>query len=252
MDLHLYLRVMWRFRLLVLAGVLVGLTLAFLSSVRVGFEDGAPTFEYRENELWAARATVLVTEAEFPLGRSVFEEEVIPAGAEERTTIVPSFAPSSRFNELANVYAHLVPSDPVKRIMLRDGPVRGKVEAVALMTPDSSPLPLLAIGGVATTPERAAALALRATRAFQVFLTNQQRREGIPPEERVVLSVIRQPTEVELLSGRSKTLSLVVFLTAVCAAIGLAFILENLRPRVRPVAAEPAPSADTALVRRSA
>lgn len=90
MDLHLYLRVIWRFRLLVMAGVIVGLTLSFLSSVSVRLDGGVPTFKYREHELWTARATVLVTEPEFPLGRSVFEEEVPPAGAEERTTIVPN------------------------------------------------------------------------------------------------------------------------------------------------------------------
>ena len=39
-----------------------------------------------------------------------------------------------------------------------------------------------------------------------------------------------------LLEGRSKTVPIVVFLTVMLAVIGLAFILENLRPRVRPVA----------------
>ncbi len=53
-----------------------------------------------------------------------------------------------------------------------------------------------------------------------------------------------------LLEGRSKTVPIVVFLTVMLAVIGLAFILENLRPRVRPVADVSDPQAAPRPVRR--
>ena len=49
MDLQLYMRVLWRFRLLVGAGLLLATGLALLSFASVG--PGG--FSYREQELWA-------------------------------------------------------------------------------------------------------------------------------------------------------------------------------------------------------
>lgn len=252
MDLALYLRVLWRFRVIVAAGTLLAVTLALLSFVRVelGFP---PSVEYRSHEQWAARSTLLVSERNFPQGRSVFPERVIPADPTKPRTITPDFAPSSRFTELAAIYAQLVPSDAVRRIIRRDGPFRGTIEAAALTTPNTgNPLPLLMIGGISTSPEAAAELAHRATEAFSEYLATEQRRSGIPANERVVLSEVRGPAQIELLQGRSKTLPIVVFLTVMLAVVGLAFVLENLRPRIRPLVSEPPAGRPAVRARRSA
>ena len=45
MDLELYLRVLWRFRLVMVTGLLLASTLALLSYMRVSFE-GTPRLEY--------------------------------------------------------------------------------------------------------------------------------------------------------------------------------------------------------------
>ena len=42
-----------------------------------------------------------------------------------------------------------------------------------------------------------------------------------------------------LVAPRKLTRPIFIFLAVMIAALGLAFVLENLRPRVRPVAAEP-------------
>jgi hypothetical protein len=256
MDLHLYLRVLWRFRVLVAAGFLLGLLLATLSVVRVD-PGGAPVVSYREKEQWVSVATLLVTQPEFPLGRSVFEEQVPPVGTDRPQTFTPKYAPSSRFVELANVYAELVTGDAVRERMLEDGPVGGLVEAVPLVAQNGSdaPLPMVGIRGLATTPERAVTVAERASKAFQAYLAAEQNRDGVPPGERVVLREVRQPTlaTTVLLEGRSKTVPIVVFLTVMLAVVGLAFVFENLRPRVRPVAAElqTAPAPKRVRARRS-
>jgi fructose-specific phosphotransferase system IIC component len=52
------------------------------------------------------------------------------------------------------------------------------------------------------------------------------------------VTVVQHADKARLLSGRSKTLPIVIFMTIMIAVIGLSVLLENLRPRVRPVAAE--------------
>jgi len=126
--------------------------------------------------------------------------------------------------------------------MLRQGPLHGLVEAVPLVSTNGSDasLPLLSVRGIATSPEGAVVVAQRASNAFQEFLDTEQDRRAIPAEQRVVLTEVRHPTlgTTVLLEGRTKTLPIVVFLTVMLAVIGLAFILENIRPRVRPVPSE--------------
>jgi capsular polysaccharide biosynthesis protein len=239
MDLQLYIRVIWRFRFLVLGGVILALLLAFASIARFSF-DGGPSVTFREKEKWVSVGTLLVTEPDFPIGRSVFEEEVPPVGTDRPQTYTPKFAPSTRFIDLANTYAELVTSDAVREIMLRDGPLRGLVEATPLVATNGSdaPLPMISIRGLAASPEAAMLVAQRANKAFQEYLNNQQDRGGVPTSQRAVLTQVRQPSPATtvMLEGRSKTVPIVVFLTVMLAVIGLAFILENLRPRVRPVA----------------
>jgi hypothetical protein len=239
MDLHLYVRVLWRFRILVLAGLVLALVLTFFSIAKLD-AGSTPPVKYRENEKWVSVATLLVTESGFPLGRSVFEEEVPPVSTDKPQKVTPKFAPSGRFIELANTYALLVTGDAVREIMLRDGPVRGGIEAVPLVSSSDASLPLVAIRGIATSPEGAVVVAQRATAAFQEFLDTEQDRRSIPAEQRVVLTEVQHPSAetTVLLEGRSKTLPIVIFLTVMLAVVGLAFVLENLRPRVRPVPTE--------------
>jgi hypothetical protein len=249
-DLGLYLRVLWRFRVLVLAGLLLAISLAFFSMVRV-HPLGSPVFKYREQEQWMSSVTVLVTEHKFPEGRSVFPQD-FPALGESDKTITPEFGPSSRFTELANLYAQFATGDAVLKLVRRDGPARGSVEAFPMVTNTEAPLPLIAIQATASTPETAVRLAGRVTNAFSQYIQDEQRRSGISADERVLLQVVKGPTEVELVDGRPKTLPVAVFLTAMLAVIGVAFVLENLRPRVRPVASEATSAADAPAARRTA
>jgi len=231
-DLQLYMRVLWRFRLLVGAGLLLATGLALLSFASVG--PGG--FSYREQELWASRATILVTELDFPEGRAVFEEKVVPLDPESEDSVTPEFAAPSRFIELATLYAPLAMGDEVRAIMRRDGPVDGAIEAAQLQNDAGAALPMISIAGLSSSPQTAVRIAERASAAFREYIEVNQRQTGIAAEERVLLQVVSQPGQVELLNGRSKTLPIVVFLTVMLAVVGLAFILENLRPRMRPVA----------------
>jgi hypothetical protein len=229
-DLHLYLRVLWRFRVVVLSGLLVATALALFSHVRIS-GDG---FSYREREQWASYSTLLVTGPEFSLANSTGSEKdsevaIQRLGAQQ--------AALQRYTALAIIYSKLADSDQVLRIVRRSGPVNGKIEAAAVPASDnnSEALPLIQIAAISDSPERARSLARREVAALQEYLHAQYDSGGVLSTGRIVMSVVKQPTPPILLAGRSLTLPIVVFITVLIAVVALAFVLENLRPRVHSV-----------------
>jgi hypothetical protein len=242
-DLPLYLRVIWRFRLLVALGTSIALMLAVLTVVRVS--PSSPHFAYRQSQQFSSESKVFVTQQGFPWGYAspptVTTTPQVDAAAEAKLLGPKQFADPTRFPSLAVLYAYLATSDPVKRIMLRSGPIDGAIVAAPVVVTQSgygTTLPLVAIAATSNTPRRARALVIRATNAFRQFLETQQADNLIPSKNRVLLTVLARGDTPQLVKGRSKTLPLVVFITIITAVVGLAFLLENMRPRVRPVSAD--------------
>lgn len=231
MDVQLFLRVVWRFRLLITAGLVFALAFAFLAFVRVGFDDSI-SFSYRDKEQWAAYSTLLVTQEGFPEGRLVVDP--LLRGDVERSGKKRLFADPNRLTGLALLYANLADSDPVRRLMRRGRPIRGRVEAASLTATDnpSNVLPLIQLAGVAETRAAALELTHRGTAALVRFVEEEQHANAIPDEERVILRVVKHPGRAKLLSARSKAIPILVFLTVAVAFLALAFVLENLRPLV--------------------
>jgi hypothetical protein len=255
MDLALYLRVLWRFRFLVVLGLLAAISLAALSFVRVSFDDRRPQLHYRDAEVWESRATLLVTERGFPWGRVTPESEVLPASPTRQAPapypqgVVPRFANWDRFRRLAALYARFGESDPVQSLMREKGPLPGVVrtravteilEAEGNANDLVDPLPVLEVTGVATSPAGAMEVARRGSEALREFVRRMQEASRTPARDRVLLQPLEQPRTARLVAGRSKTTPVLVFTTIMIVVFGLAFVLENLRPRVRPVAGEPA------------
>src|SRR6478672_2864771 len=110
MDLGLYARVIWRFKFLVVAGVVLAAVLAFLSYVRVS-PDG--TIRYRDSQKWVSYARLGVGEAGFPQGA------LSTTGAK---------ADTARLASLAILYSNYADSDPVTALMRRSGPVNGAIQ----------------------------------------------------------------------------------------------------------------------------
>lgn len=224
MDLGVFFRVIWRFKVVVAIGFVLALALATLSLARVDFKGGSPSLSYRQQEQWQSYTTLIISPRGFPWGRSVFSLNFDP----------------SRYATLATIYANLAQSDAVRRIMARDWNVRqGAIQAQpVLSSPNNSsapPLPLMTIAATTSSARSSAAIAERATAAFLDFLRAEQSDNGIPAKKRVVVDEIKHATPPVLLKGRSKTTPVAVFLAVMIAFIGLAFVLENLRPRVREV-----------------
>jgi capsular polysaccharide biosynthesis protein len=232
MDLRLYSRVIWRFRYLVLGGLLVGFALAFLSFVSIG----SGGVKYREREQWVSYTTLFVTQPGFPAGRAVIPG-VDPNASTPGTGT--RFADPARFSALAILYAQLINSDAVRSVMEKDGPINGKIEAAPVTTPDGNEaLPLVQIAATSDSPAAAEALAGRTSLAFRDYLRAQQLKSSIRPGDRAVATSLKAPDTAILVAGRSLTKPVVIFLTTLIVVLGLAFVLENLNPKVRVSEAE--------------
>jgi hypothetical protein len=235
-DLQLYARVLWRFKVIVLLGLVLALTLALLSTVRVG-RNGAT---YRSPELWSSSIRLLVTQRGFPEGR-LYAQVPIPPG-EINPPAIDSSAPvvdPARFNSLAILYSELATSDAVRQLMRKQGPIPGQIVATPLRDERSGTLlPLLDLSAVSTSPGAAIVLARRGAAALNRFVADQQRVNNVPPDDRVVLTTIVQPKGAQLFQPRSKTMPIVVFLVVMFAVVGLVFLLESVRPRSRQAEAD--------------
>lgn len=231
MDLALYARVLWRHKLVVAGGVLVSLVLAFASIARVS-PDGV---HYRQKAIWKSEVTLFVTQKGFPWGSAV--QSYLPSepgsGLPARTS-----AEQSRMTSLAVLYAHLAASDLVRSLVAKQGPFNPDdiIQGYPVIDAESgTQLPLFTVRGLGYSSYEASSLAKRASDALREYLVEQQARSTIPKEERVDLQVLDGPSDAVVFSGRSKTKAMFVFVTGMLALIGLVFVLENLRPRVRAV-----------------
>jgi hypothetical protein len=229
MDLGVYLRVLWRFRALVAAGILVSAGLAFLSHVRVDLDGGVPQVSYRTPLVWASTSTVLITERGFPWGASSLQDfEALQRGAQPKG---PQYTDPGRFTQLALLYARLAKSDGVRAIVDRKGRPKGASYSVSPVIQDGITLPMLSISAWSTSPKDARELARVATEAFRSYIATEQNASAIPPERRVKLEVVRSANVARVISGRSIVRPMFVLIIALAATFALAFALENFRPR---------------------
>jgi capsular polysaccharide biosynthesis protein len=215
MEVALYLRVLWRFKLIVIMGLVLAIGLSFLSLYKVG---GNPMLQARKKPQYVSYSTLFVTQPGFPWG----------------SLHPPASADPTRFTSLAILYSQLATTDSVQRILRKSGPMTGKVEVAPLLDPSNQEaLPLISIAGFADSPAGAESLAARETKALLTFISEQQKSSEISDNNRVLVTQVKEPTEARVFQKAKKTLAIVVFLAVMMATCGLAFLLENLRPRVR-------------------
>jgi hypothetical protein len=204
MDLRLYLRVIWRFRYLVLGGFLVALVLAFLAMVRVSPSG----ISYRQQKTYRATEILQLTT----------KHSVIDASQQ------------SNLAQLAVGYVQVANGDVVFSRVRRSGPLRGAYQVVQLPGPNNLLLPVLSVSGTAHTPKQAATIAERVSGALAWWLDRSQKQLNVAPDKHVRFSIISRPKPV-LFEGRKLTVPIIIFLSVLIATFGVVFILENLRPR---------------------
>ncbi len=250
MDLRLYLRVIWRFRVIVGIGVILACTLSFFSYAKLSLQGGSPKISYRQSETWQASSLVFLTQKGFPYGYTVLPYTL--SGQQTKgaaPNYVPKYAPPGTFTQLAFYYAPFVQSDGFHALLRQRTHVPGIVQAhTAIDQQLRQAMPYITILGYSSTSAGAVDLANAGSEAFAQYIINQQNANRVPPKQRVEVQVVSKAEGASISTGRKKTTPIVVFLTVLLAAIGLSFVLENLRPRIREldVAAEQPPAAAAA------
>jgi hypothetical protein len=234
-DFAVYLRVLWRFRVVVAAGAALALALALLSGFRIDFDGVAPAFTHRDKEVWASSSTLFVTQEGFPWGRAILDETIKVQGGNgtDASAYVPRYGDAGRYSGLAQLYVALATSDKVRFAVLRRSPPGSSYQADVVKSADGGTvLPMIYMSGFAASPRAAVDAANVAASAFRRFLAQEQEQNLIPQDKRVRVYVVSRASQATVFQPRSLTRPIFIFLLVFGAFIGLAFVLENLRPEI--------------------
>jgi hypothetical protein len=240
MDLRRHIQVLWRFKAIVVGGVVVGVIMAILASFSVSF-SGGPKLKWRSDQTYGSVSTLFVTQTGFPWGRVTLPDaSLLPPGVDPTTGTTTDqsstttkdrreYAAPERFSDLAVVYAYLARSDQVRALMQ---PEAGPDQIV--ITPVQNPstgagLPLLLIETHAHSQERAQKINVASVEALRSYLREEQDSADIPDGARVRIQVLNPPTPAGVTEGRTYMGSLVALILAIAGAVALAYLLENLR-----------------------
>ena len=218
MDLTLFFRVIWRYRILVMTGLLLAVLAAFFAMVRIS-PGGPEPLSLRGDKEYASYTTLFVTQAGFPWGR---------LGQGDNSAVNNA----GRLASLATLYSKLADSDPVDELNKAALPSTGwKIESAPVLDGAglSSPLPLVRIAALANSAGLATKAAGTAAASLQSFVTTRQRANDISGRDRVVLQLIKGPEKPTLVHGRSFTPPIIAFLLISIITVALPFIIDNLR-----------------------
>jgi len=226
MDLSRHLAVLWRFRKVTVAGVLVGITLAVLA----GYKPSPSGLEKRGTPTYSSQSSLLVTQAGFPEGRVV-----LPTGpALDEQEVDPDrvgFADPSRFMALADLYTKLIVSDEVRR-RIPEHPSATQVDASPIPAVSGAPvLPIIQLTVKAGSPAAARKLNTHTVAALRGLLKQRQARNGIPLGERVQIATLNAPSPGVLTAGPSHTASILALLLCLIGTVAVTHLLEALRLR---------------------
>lgn len=222
MDLGLYWRVIWRFRGLVVAGLALAVLLAVASVAKL---DGSG-LSYRAPETFESKTTLFVTQSGFPWGRSVLPVTTTPQGG-----AVSQYADTTRFSSLAILYSHLANGNEVDALLRRGGPLGGTFTAAPVPSDDGNGfIPFIDITAHAPSDAGARRLAARAAAGLETYISNLQGANRIKASDRIQLRLVGGPTQATVFEGHKLTKPAAIFMLLAMLTIGIAFLLENLRP----------------------
>jgi hypothetical protein len=229
MDLRLFGRVLWRFRVLVLLGFILAVALAALTVVKLG----AHGLTYRDSRLWSADMQLEVTQSGCPICRLYATRSGTTPG-EPGIPIEPKapIVDPTRFATLALYYANALTTDNVRQLARRGDGVTGKLIATARRDDQSGTLlPYIDVTSISTSAQDAMKYAERSADALNAYIRDQQRANHVPVSDRAIVETVVHPraANVNVYRSRPKTMPLVVFFAVMFATIGLAFVLENAR-----------------------
>ena len=116
---------------------------------------------------------------------------------------------------------------------LPEKPSRDQIEALPFDATGNGTtfLPIIKLTTLADSAKGAVQLNVHAYRAFRDTLTQDQRKNNIPVEQRIQLDVLKAPAAPILVSGPSLVPSVLALMLCLIAGLAAAHILESLRTR---------------------
>lgn len=226
-------------------GVVVGVALAVWMLYEV------PGFTPRDQPVWTAPARLFVTSSEgqyirlsvprvLESGTSATEPESSrPSGRGGGSPLVINEPPNVEpLLKAANFYPQLIESDDVAKLREKMfGPLRGTVTAnayTAVSTPSRftpAQIPVVDIFASSATAKEAVTLASATVDAFQAYITAEQNRAELEPEERILIQELKAAGPTFPIGGPAYGIPILVAL-AVMAGFGmLAVVLDQIVPR---------------------
>ena len=207
MDLTLIGRSLRQHPLLLALGVVAALVAGFFS----GYTYSSDGVQPRTPPVYRGSSTVILTNPT----QSIFAAEVPPASAEGAEGVAPP--QSANLAQLAMVYAWVISGDQIRSGTEQvEGPLAADERLTAQRRTTqptgseqfggSAGLPIIDIVTGASSATRAEEIAQAATDVFLDYVVQQQEASGIPPEQRVLVSVLRSPSS-ELTDGGSSLVS---------------------------------------------
>ena len=189
MDFRLYARVIWRFKWVVMLGLIVAVGLAGLSVVKVG-KGGK--IAYRQAELWASTARLGVTQQGFPWGRLFAEDPTTATGAPSVPVGIPVADPNRlKTGRPLRGARDQRPGAPADAQGRPDPRADRRDTARPWRQPDHAAAGRRA--AISTSPRAAIQLATRSATAFETFIHEQQAANNVPATDRVVIQEVIQP-----------------------------------------------------------
>jgi hypothetical protein len=241
MDVALYGRALWTYKWLLLAGIIV----AACAAVLAGYQLNGSTLTSRATETYSSSSTVLLSSAKSPMFQAETPSQAVPEGQ-----TAPQAADLSA---IASVYAYMVAGDEIRAATeAKVGPLADDELLTSLQRTTQPPatdttagrlsLPIIAVVATASTAERAEQISQAATQAFESYVSTQQDTNGVPAEQRVLLTTLNQGSAVKADSSNPFIAVVLVGAGVLAIFIALIFVLYNARLR----RAEGRPSAEGA------
>jgi hypothetical protein len=238
MNLARHASVLWRFRRVTAAGVVLGIVLAILASYRVSSSGLEP----RGSATYSAISSIWVTQPGFPEGRVTLPEQqiddaVTASGDDAVTKNAPpsdqvEFADPARLAALGDLYSKLLTSDEVLR-RVDTHPTPAAVQASPFAASQGGLLlPVIQLTTMGGSPAGAVETNRAVYRGLLDFLDEEADANNVAKARRVELKVLNAP-EVALVSGPKPTMSVVAFMMVMLGTLAVTHLLEALRNRRR-------------------
>jgi hypothetical protein len=254
MELNRHIQVLWRGKLILLMGALLGVVLASFANFKV------PSMEPRKAPVYTSATKLLLTQNGFPWGRTTLPGTGEGTGATAATGptddatkpvngSAPEFADPSRLANLAWMYSHFLMGDEI-RASTPNVPEDAIIDAAPLTAGgnmSAGALPLIGLTISAPTAADAQRLSKEVPAALERYLTKQQQESRTPGGARVEIAIVNRSKAPLAAPSKAPMMALVMVMMAILAAIALVYVRENLRLQ-RGVTQAPTPEKERRVV----